>query len=182
MSLSVRIRNRSQHLSHPVATLRIRTDLLEYAMFHLSLQPTTVYATSTSEIELPATPWFAGSGLVKVRASFELRQPMAPIEVGIGIQSANAMNEQPSSATVVSRKTSAGMHFASSWTDVESTASAGQMTRFVWLTARTTGTAPVMARVTGRIELEGRPDLLRPTNNMWDYVPTGIEWHFQGRS
>jgi hypothetical protein len=61
----------------------------------VNLPPTTVYADSTTERKLIATPWFAGSGLTAVRCSFELSEAMSPIEVGVGIQSANVPTGTP---------------------------------------------------------------------------------------
>jgi hypothetical protein len=48
------------------------------------------------------------------------------------------------------------MKWPSSWVDVSSTTQAGQLFRFVWLTARGAGTGLLAARVGGFVEIEGR--------------------------
>jgi hypothetical protein len=78
----------------------------------VNLPPTTVYADSTTERKLIATPWFAGSGLTAVRCSFELSEAMSPIEVGVGIQSANVPTGNPTTATIFARQSVNQVHFA----------------------------------------------------------------------
>jgi hypothetical protein len=61
---------------------------------------------------------------------------------------------------------------------VTTTAQAGELTRFVWLVARGSTSGLVMARVWGRIELQGRSALDVPGAVGWDRVWIEMPaWH-----
>jgi hypothetical protein len=106
---------------------------------------TTVYADSTTERKLLATPWYEGCGdVLNCRGTFQFADDIDPIEVGIGVECVNVEDDTPTSATVLARVANAGTQYGTSYTSVNATTQGKRLFRFVWLTARTSTTGVVL--------------------------------------
>ena len=125
-------------------------------MRRAQLNWTTVYANSGTERVLPATPWMAAGPIVAARATFEIREKIGDIEVGVGIEVANVTSTPPANTSIEARKTTNGEHFGGDFTPLTTTTKGRQLARMVWLVKNTSTSDFNVARVGGVVEIETR--------------------------
>jgi len=119
----------------------------------INLPWTTVYADSTTERSLAATPWMDASKVDQVRTIVEFRERVGDLKVCIGYETADVPNNPGSHAKIGSLLASEGVTFPTAFTDISSATAGKQLIRFVWVTANDSSSDLNPGRVAGVVEI-----------------------------
>ena len=117
---------------------------------------TTAFASSTTAVFIPCTPWVDAGDVLKVRALMEIRGLMGNFQATFGYETADVDNSVSGGTAVGAYVSSNGVTFPTAFEDVGAVLEGKQKVRFGWMCKLSSGSTLSVGRLGGFIEIVQR--------------------------
>ena len=114
---------------------------------------TFVVATSTSDVFVPVTGWFAAQEIKKIAIVMEIVGLIGQTQIKRAYQTADSPSSADSATGVGSFVSANAVSYPSSSTDISATTEAKQLIRFGFIVSLATGSTIATASVAGRVDV-----------------------------